>query len=383
MNSEVIMEAIPNWSAGSYPVGRSGHRISCTDSFLYTVGGFHPSTGALAEAWRLNISTGEWEQLSNSEDDGTPSTCISHCMASLGQELLIFGGTSYPFGSAMSNEIHACDKATGKWRVVPSEGDIPQEMYGQAFRRMGDYIYTVGGTSGYHFSLQAHALHLPTMTWSCLASSDLYKGNEPSGRYKAEIGVVLGRIVVVGGSSADIVFPLDEVPVLDIEQGKWSLKSTKPDPRFHAYPSPRKCHASVQRGADLYVIGGASGDEVFDDIWKLDLLTLTWSRTCLVLPVPLYFHDAAFSPNGSLFVYGGSTAVGSSERSTAVFRARLQAPPLLEAAWEAFATNCSFDSVEEEQPLDSRTQSLELLAAGVPRRLIQRLRKLPKERRHQ
>ncbi|XP_066990237.1 kelch domain-containing protein 10-like isoform X1 [Macrobrachium rosenbergii] len=249
MTSEIAMEEIPTWSSGPSPVGRSGHRISCTDSFLYSVGGFHPTEGALAEAWRLNLSTGEWEQLSGG-NEGAPPTCISHCMVSFGRDLVTFGGTSYPFGSVMSKDVHACDRATGEWRVVPSEGDLPQEMYGQAFRRMGDYVYTIGGTSGYHFSLQAHAYHLPTNTWSCLASSDLYKGNEPTGRYKAEIGVIPGHIIVVGGSAADGVFSLDEVPVLDIQTGSWSLKQTKPDPKFHAYPSPRKCHASVQRGAE-------------------------------------------------------------------------------------------------------------------------------------
>lgn len=34
---------------------------------------------------------------------------------------------------------------------------------------------------------------------------------ESLGRYRAEIGVAAGRVVVVGGASAFTVFPLDQV----------------------------------------------------------------------------------------------------------------------------------------------------------------------------
>lgn len=240
----------------------------------------------------------------------------------------------------------------------------------------------MGGTSGYHFSLHAHALHLPTGTWSSLATNALFKGEEPSGRYRAEIGVVPGRIVVAGGAAASTVFPLDEVPVLDVGTGKWAVKKTQPDPRVHAHPSPRRCHAAVQRGKDLYIVGGTDGTEVFDDVWKLDLLSLSWARLALVLPRPLYFHDAAITPNGCLYVYGGLSSIGSRERSQSLYRARLDAPPLLEAAWESFASHCPTISTPmpaSVTPAITTPTTLDFLAAGVPRRLIQRLAKLNME----
>ncbi|KAK7068074.1 hypothetical protein SK128_013744 [Halocaridina rubra] len=385
IRSDKLMEEIQTWTTEDYiPLGRSGHRISCSDSFLYCVGGYHPAYGTLREAWRLNLSTGEWEQLSDSS--ATPPTSISHCMVSVGHDLLTFGGTGFPFGSVMSSDIHACNKTTGEWRTISAEGEAPPHLYGQACRRLGDYVYTVGGTSGYHFSLQVHVFHLPTSTWRCLASSQMFKQeNEPSGRYKAEIGVIPNQIVVVGGSSASTVFPLDEVPVFDNLTGEWSLKATKQDPRLHAYPSPRKCHAAVQRGTDLYIIGGADGNEVFDDIWKLNLITLAWSRLDLVTPVPLYFHDAAVTPNGCLYIYGGSTSLGSGERSSRVFRTRLQAPPLLEAAWDTFTINCpaitipmpDYLTVNQGGPTHS-----DFLEAGVPRGLVERLNRLAKNKRY-
>lgn len=77
--------------------------------------------------------------------------------------------------------------------------------------------------------------------------------------------------------------------------------------------------------------------------------------------------------NGCLYVYGGLASVGSDQRSEMVFRAQLQAPPLLEAAWGAFTGNYP--------PFLSAGQipnNMELLAAGVPRSMVKRLARLPK-----
>lgn len=52
---------------------------------------------------------------------------------------------------------------------------------------------------------------------------------------------------------------------------------------------------SVLVAADLYVLGGTDSEEVFNDVWHLNLLSLAWTRLSLTLPKPLYFHDAAFT----------------------------------------------------------------------------------------
>lgn len=86
--------------------------------------------------------------------------------------------------------------------------------------------------------------------------------------------------------------------------------------------------------------------------------------------------------NGCLYVYGGLSSIGSRERSQSLFRARLDAPPLLEAAWESFASHCPTISTPmpaSVTPAITTPTTLDFLAAGVPRRLIQRLAKLNME----
>ncbi|KAG7158053.1 Kelch domain-containing protein 10-like 2 [Homarus americanus] len=337
-----FMDEVQTWSAeGHTPTGRSGHRISCSESFLYCVGGYNPSCGPLQETWRLNLSTCEWEQIS--DPSNTPKASVSHCLTSCGRDLLMMGGTSFPFGSLLSSQVEACDVNTGQWRSLGTSGHSPPQLYGQAVRRLGDNMYVVGGTSGYHFSMHAHALHLPTLTWTCLAPHGILK-----------------------------------LPVLSLDTGKWEMVKTHPDPLVNAYPSPRRCHAAVQKDTELYVIGGTDGSEVQSDVWKLDLIYLTWTKVNLQLPKPLYFHDAALTKSGYLYVYGGLSSIGSTDRSSTVYRARLDTPPLLEAAWESF-THCPALKTTPSASSTAPT-ARDLLAAGVPRNLVIRLGNLKKGR---
>jgi len=88
--------------------------------------------------------------------------------------------------------------------------------------------------------------------------------------------------------------------------------STHGDTEETMVPAPRRCHGSVQytdekSGATSVVIsGGYNGDRVFSDVWRLDLGTLQWTllREC-VLPRPVYFHSAALTPEGQMYIFGG------------------------------------------------------------------------------
>ena len=80
----------------------------------------------------------------------------------------------------------------------------------------------------------------------------------------------------------------------------------------NAIPSPRRCHGSIQftdenTGVTTVVIcGGYDGNEVFNDIWRLDLNVLQWTRLkqCK-LPRPIYFHSTALTPSGRMYIFGG------------------------------------------------------------------------------
>ena len=46
----------------------------------------------------------------------------------------------------------------------------------------------------------------------------------------------------------------------------------------------------------MYVVGGYNGEEIFGDVWKLNLRTLQWTRLPYDMPQPAYFHSSALQP---------------------------------------------------------------------------------------
>lgn len=134
-------------------------------------------------------------------------------------------------------------------------------------------------------------------------------------------------------------------------------------------PPPRRCHGAVQlateTGTQVFVTGGYDGEDVFDDLWKLELPTFQWTRidTCR-LPRPTYFHSTAATPDGKLYVFGGIYISDDIRRSNEVFTTWLCIPKLSELSWEALL---------KYNPgiVDMKTN--DLIDVGLPRRFIERL----------
>ena len=62
----------------------------------------------------------------------------------------------------------------------------------------------------------------------------------------------------------------------------------------------RRCHSAVQIRETVWIFGGYDGEDVFGDIWQLNMETLQWSRLARELPVPVYFHAMTVSEEGKM-----------------------------------------------------------------------------------
>ena len=201
------------------PIGRSGHSMVCDDSNIYVLGGYNPLGRALnsqgrptvlEEFWKFNLATKKWMKM---ETAGFPQTCASSCMLFRGNHVYIFGGTSYPFGQIVSNQIKMCNIANPqrglsgagcsghvyKWDSLTEEPPSasasstsimidehkPPKGYGQSMVFHGDYVYTFGGAVGFYTEAinDLHRLNVNTLAWEHLEP----QGEIPEGRYKQEI----------------------------------------------------------------------------------------------------------------------------------------------------------------------------------------------------
>ena len=99
-------------------------------------------------------------------------------------------------------------------------------------------------------------------------------------------------------------------------------------------------------------------------------LSLYWSLVSLiqmqVLPYPVYFHSAAVTPSGYMYVFGGVKTINSNEatRSNDVFRLCIAWQPLVERCWEV-VTSC----LEGKRNFHTDLKNL-----GVPHHFLERLK---------
>lgn len=374
-------------SGRRYPKARSGHRIVCSDSSLYCFGGFNPNNSPARdgndderedfflfhELWKYDMIRKRWTLLLDANND-LPVELASNAMLLSGEMIMIFGGTGYPFGVTCSNKLHVCQTRRKPKDLVEVEvkGDPPPPQYGQAIVISDNFLYTIGGTNGYDYTLDVHRLHLPSRTWECVYECNQNIREDPSGRYRHELAYDDSRIYVIGGGTSDAVFILANIPVYDIQANKWEYLLTKPDPLATSpgIPTARKCHSCVQirtdQGLEVIVAGGYDGVNYYNDIWKLNLSTMQWKKMHKSnLPYPLFFHDAAVTNDGCMHIFGGiKYSNGTSVRTNTLFKMWTTIPRLSVIAWEAL--------LHYIPTLPSRTKE-ELLEAGIPRQFVERV----------
>ncbi|CAM1328959.1 KLHDC10 (predicted) [Pycnogonum litorale] len=331
------------------PKPRSGHRIVAENGSIYSFGGYNPHIPIddeeliddvnwqeycplFKELWKFNIPMKTWIKQVTAGDE--PYELASHCAVLLNNQMLIYGGTGVPFGSSSSNKLTICNLKTMEWHLVPTHGESPEQRYGQAVAVHKDKFYVVGGTTGFEYSIDVHQLDPVTKQWT-----ELHSTNKPRDRYRHELAVLDNKIFVIGGGTAMASFGFRNVPTFYINQKRWRLQKTQPDTScIEGYPSARRCHGCVQNNHELYIIGGYNGQVIFPDVWKLDLLYMKWTKLMITLPVPVYFHSTALSPNGKLYIFGGVDSILENTRTNNLYEVWLTIPKLKEACWEAILT---------------------------------------------
>lgn len=90
---------------------------------------------------------------------------------------------------------------------------------------------------------------------------------------------------VIGGAvvSRDRLYSFVDIRSFDFKTHVWDANLTIGDKQFN-YPTSRTCFAITQHDEFVFVSGGKGVDgTVFDDIWKLSLGTMTWSKLAVVL----------------------------------------------------------------------------------------------------
>lgn len=220
------------------PKARSGHRIACNDENLYLFGGYNfddqtSSHTLYPELLKFNFVSKEWTLVLEETPDMPLEVASISLFMHRNSTLMIYGGTSYPFGVLCSNSLSLCDinkPSFKKVEVVTNSSLCPPPQYGTAifFRDDDHSFYTVGGTDGYNYSADVYKLDIHTKEWEIYQSKPEINEIDPKGRYRHEIAFDNQKIYVFGGGSSLEVFALDEIPAFIFATKKWIMLKTKP-----------------------------------------------------------------------------------------------------------------------------------------------------------
>ena len=139
------------------------------------------------------------------------------------------------------------------------------------------------------------------------------------------------------------------------------------------YPPARKCHSVVQDGCFAYVIGGYHENNIFDDIWRLDLSTMRWTIMPCRLAKKVYFHSSVIY-DGEIITFGGvhdkvivdaDDNITEEVRINAIQTCHVRICSLQQICWRAINYYCQ-DLVKQSDDV--------LMEEGIPVNLIQQLK---------
>lgn len=371
-------------SCGEYPVPRSGHRVIASDGYLFSLGGYNPKAARIAarhgrcllfqELWSYNFATKRWKLLMDNDTKNMPQELASNALVIHNNLLISHGGTGYPFGECCSNDCHIF--ATGQNKRVfrlTVEGDLPTAQYGPGIVIHDNYLYTIGGTTGFDYSCDVYRLNLRTKVWENVYNCRPEMRDDPEGRYRHEVVYDGNHIFILGGGTSMTVYDLQTIPAFNLKTNTWEYFETKPDPSVRdGIPKPRKCFSCVQlitdHGVEAYITGGLQSDltTYFADVWKINFRTMQWTLVKnAVLPRPLYFHSAATSGNGCMYIFGGIEFNKTTmRRRNDLYKMWMTIPKLSEMCW---------DAITYYNPNLDRYKRNYLLKIGIPERFVDRV----------
>ncbi|XP_015719764.1 host cell factor 2 isoform X3 [Coturnix japonica] len=243
-----------------------------------------------------------------------PRSRHGHRAVAIRELVIIFGGGN----EGIADELHVYNTATNQWFLPAVRGDIPPGCAAHGFVCDGTRILVFGGMVEYgRYSNDLYELQASRWLWKKVKPQAPSTGSPPCPRLGHSFSLYGNKCYLFGGlanesedSNNNVPRYLNDFYELELQHGSgvvgWSIPVTK-----GILPSPRESHtAIVYCRKDLgvpkmYIFGGMCGCRL-NDLWELDIETMTWSRpeTKGTVPLPRSLHTANVIGN-KMYIFGG------------------------------------------------------------------------------
>ncbi|KFP69779.1 Host cell factor 2, partial [Acanthisitta chloris] len=207
---------------------------------------------------------------------------------------------------------------TNQWFLPAVRGDIPPGCAAHGFVCDGTRILVFGGMVEYgRYSNDLYELQASRWLWKKVKPQAPSNGSPPCPRLGHSFSLYGNKCYLFGGlanesedSNNNVPRYLNDFYELELQHGSgvvgWSIPVTK-----GILPSPRESHTAIVYcrkdvgSPKIYIFGGMCGCRL-NDLWELDIETMTWSRpeTKGTVPLPRSLHTANVIGN-KMYVFGG------------------------------------------------------------------------------
>lgn len=287
--------------------GTQAIMIPSEGRFLVFGGARSIGVGAtLGDLWSFELATGTWSEV---DDQDAPPPRYCHCATYLPDQhqLLLVGGRN--LRGPLAPAAWTYDLATRVWQAI--DGDLPTGVIGCSVVWMPSHP---GGGRAVLFGGQSPTA-LPQETWiydpAARTFSLLLTATTPPGRRDAMMAAdPAGRVLLWSGALS--VFPPENARFLEdfwaYDGNDWVEVSA-----LGTAPAPRRYAASAfDPGRREWIIySGTKETEQFDELWRFDATTDTWSLlpvTGAARPNPRGFAAFTFDPGSDRYaLFGGLT----------------------------------------------------------------------------
>ncbi|XP_075013360.1 host cell factor 2 isoform X4 [Calonectris borealis] len=243
-----------------------------------------------------------------------PRSRHGHRAVAIRELVIIFGGGN----EGIADELHVYNTATNQWFLPAVRGDIPPGCAAHGFVCDGTRILVFGGMVEYgRYSNDLYELQASRWLWKKVKPQAPSTGSPPCPRLGHSFSLYGNKCYLFGGlanesedSNNNVPRYLNDFYELELQHGSgvvgWSIPVTK-----GILPSPRESHTAVVYcrkdlgSPKMYIFGGMCGCRL-NDLWELDIETMTWSRpeTKGTVPLPRSLHTANVIGN-KMYVFGG------------------------------------------------------------------------------
>jgi len=262
----------------------------------------------------MTLQDVNWRQIFHSSGI-LPSPRHGHRAVAVKDSILMFGGGKD--GMGIQNDLFLYNTLTNHWTNPAVKGDIPPGRAAYGIATEGSKVFIHGGMVEYGgYSRDLYQLDTNIWEWKLLKPRAGKNGSVPSPRIGHTFTIINSIAYLFGGLENRSEDPKNSIPrylndlwrlqIRSIGNLQWEMPQT-----YGTCPPPRESHSTVvMKGKDgnankLIVFGGMNGLRL-NDLWILNIESMTWNNPRMNGPVPLprSLHSATMIGN-KMFVFGG------------------------------------------------------------------------------